>query len=334
MVDTSAQKREVTAIKVTLIHNPTAGDDSQPSGDQIADMIQTAGHKVRYHSSEDDDWKKALKTSADIVAVAGGDGTVGKVARRMVDERTPIAILPVGTANNVGHTLGLTGRALERLIAEWESARRVSFDVGKADGPWGSYYFIEGFGVGLFASTILSLEKRQDPVLATDVSRDEEIGRVLTILKERLEKHTPKRLTVRLDDQDFSGDYILVQALNIRYAGPNLDLAPAADTNDGLLDVVLLPHGEEKKLSQYLMRCIRGRAVKSKLPVRRGRHLRIKWDGSPVHIDDQPWSANERRRKGASNTINVRIGAHSVSFLCPQKPRRRPTRLSRKESKT
>ena len=122
----------------------------------------------------------------------------------------------------------------------------MNFDVGEVDGPWGSYYFIEGFGLGLFASTMLKLEQRNDPLVAADVRRDDEIERVLAILKERLEKHTPKKLSVLLDDKDSSGDYILPQALNIRYVGPNLDLAPAADTNDGLLEVVLLVHGEEK----------------------------------------------------------------------------------------
>lgn len=331
---TNCTRRRSNPIKVTLIHNPSAGDDSQPTGDRITDMIQAAGHKVKYYSSKDNDWKKALKKSTDIIAIAGGDGTVGKVARRMVGNPTPIAILPLGTANNVGHSLGLTGRALDTLIADWDSARRVNFDVGEVDGPWGSYYFIEGFGFGLFASTMLKLEQRNDPLLAADVRRDDEIERVLAILKERLEKHTPKKLSVLLDDEDLSGDYILLQALNIRYVGPNLDLAPAADTNDGLLEVVLLVHGEEKKLSRYLTHCIRGRNVDAKLTVQRGRHLQIEWDGSPVHIDDKPWSNDDRKKKKQSKIIDVRIGAHSISFLCPQKTRRRLTRSQRKDSKS
>ncbi len=289
-------------------------------------MIQATGNKVKYYSSKENDWKKALKKSFDLIAVAGGDGTVGKVARRMVGNPTPIAILPVGTANNVAHALGLTGRALQPLITEWDTARRVSFDVGEAVGPWGSQYFIEGFGFGLFASTMLGLKERKDPILAADVSRDEEIARVLAILKERLEKHTPKKLAVRLDDQDLSGDYTLLQALNIRYAGPNLDLAPGADTNDGLLDIVLLAHGEEKKLSRYLTHCMRGKAAKAKLNVQRGRHLQIEWDGSPIHLDDKPWAMEDGKGKGRANTIDIKIGAHSISFLCPQKTRRRPKR--------
>ena len=287
-------------------------------------MIQSAGHKVKYHSSKEKDWKKALKKRCDIIAVAGGDGTVGKVARRLVGSSTPIAILPVGTANNIGHAMGLTGRALEPLIMEWESARRINFDIGEAEGPWGSNYFIEGFGVGLFAATILSIGERNDPILAADVSREAEIRRVLGILKEQLQKHRAKKLIVRIDDQDLSDDYVLIQALNIRYAGPNLDLAPGADTNDGLLDVVLLPRGEEKKLSRYLTHCINRRRAKANLTVRRGRHLQIEWDGSPIHIDDKPWSRENGKRKVRSHTIDVKIGPHSVSFLCPQRTRRRP----------
>jgi diacylglycerol kinase family enzyme len=289
-------------------------------------MIHSAGHKVKYQSSKDKDWKKALKKSCDIIAVAGGDGTVGKVSRRLVGSSTPIAILPIGTANNIGHALGLTGRALEPLIMEWESARRVNFDIGEAEGPWGSNYFIEGFGVGLFAATILSIGERHDPILAADVCREDEITRVLKILKEQIQKHRAKKIKVRLDDEDLSDDYVLIQALNIRYAGPNLDLAPGADTNDGLLDVVLLPRGEEGKLSRYLTKCIARKNAKANLTVLRGRRLQIEWDGSPVHIDDKPWSKDNDKPRVRSNAIDVKVGHHSILFLCPQRTRRRPRR--------
>src|SRR4030095_14033408 len=113
---------------------------------------------------------KVLKKRCDIVAVAGGDGTVGKLARCLIGSRTPIAVLPMGKANNVAKMLGLTGRPLEDLIKEWKSARCVNFDAGVASGPWGSQCFIEGFGVGLFAETISRLDGREilDPAHSDD----------------------------------------------------------------------------------------------------------------------------------------------------------------------
>jgi diacylglycerol kinase (ATP) len=291
-------------------------------------MIQSAGHKVRYHSSKEKDWKKALKKPCDIIAIAGGDGTVGKVARRLVGSPIPIAILPVGTANNIGHAMGLTGRALEPLITEWESARRTSFDIGEAKGPWGSNYFVEGVGLGLFAATILNIEERQDAKLAATVCREDEITRILQILKEQVQEHRPRKIKVRLDEEDLSDDYVLIQALNIRYAGPNLDLAPGADTNDGLLDVVLLPRGEEGKLSRYLTHCISRKSAKASLTVRRGRRLQIESNGLPFHIDDKAWSEGNDKHTARSNAMSINVGPHSVLFLCPQRTRRRPQRRS------
>ena len=126
-------------MKVTLIHNPDAGGDNQPSGDDILELIDKAGHAATLQSSKDADWDKALQEPADIIAVAGGDGMVGQVAKRMIGKQIPIAILPMGTANNVATSLGVKHLAIDELIFGWTSARRVKFDVGNAKGPWGSH---------------------------------------------------------------------------------------------------------------------------------------------------------------------------------------------------
>lgn len=65
-------------MRVTLIHNPGAGDHKQPSAGQIEALMKEAGYKILYQSTKEKGWHKALKKSADLVAVAGGDGTVGR----------------------------------------------------------------------------------------------------------------------------------------------------------------------------------------------------------------------------------------------------------------
>jgi hypothetical protein len=81
-----------------------------------------------------------LDKRADLVAVAGGDGTVASVARRMVGRGIPVAVLPMGTANNIARSLGLLKKSFEELVEGWRDARRVPLDVGIVCGPWGERY--------------------------------------------------------------------------------------------------------------------------------------------------------------------------------------------------
>jgi diacylglycerol kinase (ATP) len=67
-------------MQVTLIHNPDAGEDEQPRGDDLVRLIRGAGHTVICQSSRAENWHTALENPGDIVTVAGGDGMVGKVA--------------------------------------------------------------------------------------------------------------------------------------------------------------------------------------------------------------------------------------------------------------
>src|SRR3954454_10104857 len=92
----TVRKRE--DMKVTLIHNPDAGSDEQPSGEELLELMRRHGHTALYQSSKANAWQTALHEAADLVAFAGGDGIVGKVAKQMIDIDTPMAVLPMGTA--------------------------------------------------------------------------------------------------------------------------------------------------------------------------------------------------------------------------------------------
>jgi diacylglycerol kinase (ATP) len=305
-------------VKVTVIHNPHAGDDqTQPSGDEIVRMIREAGHKAKYFSTDDKKWEKALQEPGDIVAVAGGDGTFGKIARCLIGSRTPITALPMGTANNIANTIGVTGRTLQDLIDGWNAARCVNFDAAVAKGPWGSKYFIEGFGVGLFADTMFRIDAGQHPRMFRAEDPEEEISEALKVLKTQLSSYPAKELTVRLDGQDLSGEYYMLEALNIRYVGPNLDLVPGAEINDGLLDIVLVAKGEQAKLWQYLSDHLRKKRSRVKLTVRQGRHLQVEWRSSQVRIDDMTWPENEDADWLPSFAIDIKIDPGALVFLKP-----------------
>jgi diacylglycerol kinase family enzyme len=305
-------------VKVILIHNPGAGDDEQHSGEQIARLIRKAGHKPTTISSKDKRWKKTLKKPCDLVVVAGGDGTVGRVARRLIGRRTPLAVLPMGTANNIANTIGVADRKIEDLIAGWNTARCVNFDAGVARGPWGRRSFVEGFGVGLFAETMFGIETGRHAHVTRSEDPEEEISAVLKLLIKKLSSYPAKDLTVRLDGQDLSGDYYMLEALNIRYIGPNLQLVPRGLTNDGLLDVVLVSKRDQAKLRQYISDRIKRKRSRVNLTVHQGRHLQVEWKASPVHIDDKPWPEDEDGHPILSNAIDIKIDPGALVFFTPK----------------
>ena len=301
-----------------MIHNPTSGDGDRPSAKKLVKWIRAAGHKIEYQSSKDKKWHKILKSPGDVVAVAGGDGLVSKVARRLVEHPVPMAIVPIGTANNIATTLGIAGLKVKDWIADWNSARCVHFDAATARGPWGSKHFIEGFGVGLFAETMFCLVKTKDRDLEHAQDSNEEIQTVLKILMSRLRKLRAHSLNLRLDGKDISGKYVLLEALNIGLIGPNLNLAPEADIQDGLLEVIAVPEAEREALERYLSKKLNGAESAPDLPRFQGRHLQLESEIIPLHIDDMGWPDDSKTPGMRSQAVSVKVDPGSLVFLQPK----------------
>ena len=146
-------------MRITLMHNPGAGYGKHRKKD-LMEALAKAGHHAIYQSTKKRSYKKALKKPGDLVLVAGGDGTVTKIARRLIDTGIPLAVLPLGTANNLARTLGFIASP-EELIARLEDGKKHSFDVGIARGPWGTRYFFEGAGAGLRKNKTKNLNRRR-----------------------------------------------------------------------------------------------------------------------------------------------------------------------------
>jgi diacylglycerol kinase (ATP) len=305
-------------MRITLIHNPGAGSQSNGNSNGLVHLLRDAGHEVRLQSSKDKDWDRALEAPADIVAVAGGDGTVARVAKRMAGRGIPVAPLPAGTANNISRTLGLVGRHWEELVRAWPDGRRVALDVGVAEGPWGTRSFIEGVGAGLFACLLGD----DDPARQSAQSGppDERVARALETLRRHAAGCEPIDLEATLDGEDVSGRYLLIEVLNILYVGPSLFLAPDSQPGDGTFDVVLVSEAERDRLRGYLDAWQDNRERLAVLPTRRGKHLRFNWSGFELHLDDELWPPPGGRPEKDSGKVDLRIDG-SVEFLAPDAPR-------------
>jgi diacylglycerol kinase (ATP) len=298
-------------VRVTLIHNPGAGRQGPREAGKLRKLLEDAGYDVRYQSAKEDGWKKALKKKADLVVVAGGDGTVGKVARRMVGRGVPLAVLPSGTANNIARTLEQVERPFEELVRGWRDARRVNLNVGIAAGPWGERYFIEGVGAGVFADMLST------PASPKLKKRKGAVEGALQRLQDIVEHREPMELRAKLDGKDISGTYLMMEAVNLRYVGPNLHLAHDSKAGDGRFDVVLVTEAERERLMHYLEHWQDNRERLAMLPTRRGKHLEIEWTGFPLHIDDKLWPKPKAKPKEMAGVVHARLDGEAVEFVLP-----------------
>jgi len=271
-------------VRVTLIYNSVAGDGAQERLRALTELARRAGHDGRARSAHDERLAEFLAEPADVVAVAGGDGTIAAIAQLMQGRDTPIAPLPIGTANNIATALGLADLSFEEQIFGWERARLVRFDIGMARGPWGSRAFIEGFGVGLLSHAMKAPHRHKQP--------DASMAHARLALREALERLPAVELEASLDGRDCSGRYIAVEAMNIGWIGPNLKLVARADPGDQHLDVVLASEAQRDVLREGLAAEENGDAWPRELPAVRGRRLEIRHSESGMHIDGEVWPAD------------------------------------------
>src|ERR1051326_4160340 len=81
-----------TDLRIALIHNESAGKGAYDVRDLVA-MFRDAGYDVDIVPGKKPDMSEAIATRPDIVAVAGGDGTVANAAIALCGLNTPLFIL-------------------------------------------------------------------------------------------------------------------------------------------------------------------------------------------------------------------------------------------------
>lgn len=295
------------------MHNPDAGKGDHRKTDLIA-ALTSAGHRIVYQSTKKQSYKKALKKRTDLVLVAGGDGTVGKVGQELVGTGIPLAILPLGTANNLARSLGFFDSTRE-IIRKIRRGKKRTFDVGVARGPWGKKYFFESVGAGLLADYV-HRAKREDKKATKKLSKQQEMTRHVSLLCGMLHKYRAKKWKIKIDRHDASDRYVLWEAMNIQSVGPALYLASRAATKDGFLDFVSVHEEERSHLQTYLDEWLSGRRKKFPFRISRCRKIKIISKNSTLRLDGKVWPENNRRST-KTYTVHITLKPSALLILQP-----------------
>ena len=275
--------------------------------ERLRHELGRAGYDVVREVERGVDLREAVTEDVDLVVVAGGDGTVRRAAQAVVGSRTCLAVLPVGTANNIATSLGIDDD-VEQVIRGWSMGRRLAFDLVTVRGAWGGSLCLEGVGTGLLPAGMQLYDSTARGEDSARRDADADLARSLEAYRDVLAQATPERATLVGDSWRMDGSFLLVEVLNIGSVGPNFALAPGADPTDGWLDVITAQEEQRSELMEYLRGRIAGRVRPLSLPVRRARRVEAHgW--RELHVDD------EIRAGSAAVSIGVAHGA--LEFLVP-----------------
>ena len=288
--------------RATLIHNGHAAGRLRLSTDRIIQLLGEAGYDAVYvPTASEAELAAALLDPGDLVVAAGGDGTVRGVALALAaaGADVPLALAPLGTANNIAHTLGLTD-VTENLLRGLATPQPRPFDLGLIRAPWGEARFLEAFGVGLFA----------EGMKAYNPEARKSLVRMLQAATQTLTHLEARTWQLSLDGRDLSGRYLMLEVMNTEAMGLRLRLAPNADPSDGFFDVVLVHEDERVGVGTYLSKLVEGELeTLPNLEIIRGRRLTLGWDGWPLHFDEEVYGDELDPNSGGEIDLELQAGA-------------------------
>jgi diacylglycerol kinase family enzyme len=119
-------------MKRFLIVNPSSGTDS-PTADELRDAARAKEVEVRFLEDGDDLQELARSAGADVLGMAGGDGSLAAVADVALEQDVPFVCIPFGTRNHFARDLGLDRDDPIAALAAFDDGVERRVDVARAN---------------------------------------------------------------------------------------------------------------------------------------------------------------------------------------------------------
>lgn len=289
-------------VRAWLIWNPAAGGGrlSQQHLRATAAILEQGDWCLTWRASQEPRHAQSLAAEAaaagaEVVIVAGGDGTVHDAVNGLVGTATALAVLPAGTGNVLAAQLGLVRRPtllhrpnMERAARWLRSGQPRAVDVGWLKSrQFGGRHFLLWAGIGFDAGVVQRLETR-----ARELKRRLGAGAFAIIGARELLRVQGVETDLRTDGVRQRGRMLEVVVANIGLYGGAIDLAAGAQLDDGLLDVVWFPGSGPLAAVASIAGLLAGSCRLCGSAPHRARAQQIRLlarQPLPVHVDAEPW---------------------------------------------
>ncbi len=265
-------------MKQLIIFNPWAGHGY--AGKTLAqieayleeiqlpyDLLKTThpGHGIELTQNAD------FSQYSGIIA-AGGDGTLFEVINGYYQNsskvRLPIGVIPVGTGNAFVRDMNLHDHDWKHALDVIKAGKTRKFDVAQFTTEGETWYYLNILGLGVISDIIVTGQKLK---VLGNISYT--IGSLYQILRLK-----PYHIKLEVDGQVIERENVFVEISNTRYTSSFL-MAPAAKTDDGLLDVTILGPKGRIGLMRSFPKIVSGEHIHMKeVETFQASHIRVETD--------------------------------------------------------
>ncbi|MFB7178416.1 diacylglycerol/lipid kinase family protein [Streptomyces sp. NPDC056257] len=267
--------------------------------------------------------REAVRAGADLLGVAGGDGTQALVAGVAVEHDLPFVVISAGTRNHFAMDLGLDRQDPSTCLDALTDGVELRIDVGylhagdTADRSAGRV-FLNNASFGVYAEVV------QSPAY-----RDDKARTILEMLPDLLTHHSGARLTVRAGSLTKDAPQAVLVSNNPYERGDSAGLGRRGRLDSGELGVLCVGVANAAEATELLLRGGQGRGLTEAT----AREVVVDADAPviPVGVDGEALTlATPVRCRLEPGALRVRVPRHrpGVTRAAPPMDWRRVRRLA------
>jgi len=223
--------------------------------EDIRHIFEEAGYALRIKETRYAGHARVLANTLDLqdsagLCAIGGDGTmhelVNGILTRPDKKKVPIGLIPGGTGNSLMHDLNCLDPvvAAKRII----SGRIRKLDIAKVDAAGEIIYGFNIVGWGL--PTDINVMAAKMRWLG---GQRYNLASIILVLK-----NTRRLARLEIDGQTLAGDYGFILGCNTIHTGKSMKMAPLAQIDDGLIDLLIVRKASRMKLFSLFSKIFKG----------------------------------------------------------------------------
>jgi len=139
-----------------LLVNPHSGR-GRPDAAELVREAEKRGIEAHVLRDGEDAEELARASDAEALGMAGGDGSLGPVARVALERDLPFVCVPFGTRNHFARDIGLDRKDPLAALAAFDSGRERRIDVGRV----GERIFLNNVSFGIYARLVRRREEHR-----------------------------------------------------------------------------------------------------------------------------------------------------------------------------